>query len=90
MLKLRIFSPCGKSLSILLSFWPCVAALAGASPLWAHQAGGVAASAPQARVVRSVAGAKREQCNGTFVMTRTTFFVPDDREVIAAELLISP
>jgi hypothetical protein len=53
MLKLRIFSPCGKSLSILLSFWPCVAALAGASPLWAQQAGGVATSAPQVRVVRS-------------------------------------
>ena len=58
--------------------------LANSAPLFAQQAGGVAASAPQVRLVRGVAGAKGEQRNGGFVMTepRSTFYVPDDREVI--------
>jgi hypothetical protein len=52
--------------------------------LFAQQAGGVAASAAQVRLVRGVVGAKGEQRNGGFVMTepRSTFYVPDDREVI--------
>jgi|HubBroStandDraft_6_1064221.scaffolds.fasta_scaffold176087_1 hypothetical protein len=58
--------------------------LANSAPLFAQQAGGVAASAPQVRLVRGVVGAKGEQRNGGFVMTepRSTFYVPDDREVI--------
>jgi S1-C subfamily serine protease len=53
-----------------------------ASP--AQQSGGVAPSGPQVRLVRSIVGAKGEQRNGSFVMTepRSTFYVPDDREVI--------
>lgn len=58
--------------------------LANCLPLFAQQAGGVAPSAPQVRLIRGVAGAKGEQRNGGFVMTepRSTFYVPDDREVI--------
>ena len=50
----------------------------------AQQAGGVAASGPRVKMVRGVAGTKGEQRGGTFVMSdpRTTFFVPDDRQVI--------
>ncbi|HET6929584.1 MAG TPA: serine protease [Candidatus Acidoferrum sp.] len=53
-------------------------------PLSAQQAGGLAASGPQVRLLRGVVGAKGEQRNGGFVMTepRSTFYVPDDREVI--------
>jgi hypothetical protein len=52
--------------------------------LCAQQAGGVAPSGPQVRMVRAVVGAKGEVRNGTYVMTdrRTTFYVPDDREVV--------
>ena len=58
--------------------------LASSLPLFAQQAGGVAPSAPQVRLIRGVVGAKGEQRNGGFVMTesRSTFYVPDDREVI--------
>jgi hypothetical protein len=58
--------------------------LANSAPLFAQQAGGAAAPAPQVRLVRGVVGAKGEQRNGGFVMTepRSTFYVPDDREVI--------
>jgi len=58
--------------------------LADSLPLLAQQAGGVAASAPQVHLVRGVVGAKGEQRNGSFVMTepRSTFYVPDDREVV--------
>lgn len=58
--------------------------LAHVLPLFAQQAGGVAPSAPQVRLVRRVVGAKGEQRNGGFVITepRTTFYVPDDREVV--------
>jgi len=58
-------------------------ALAG-SPGRAQQAGGVAASGPEVRMVRVVVGAKGEPRNGTYLMTdrRTTFYVPDDREVV--------
>ena len=54
------------------------------SPTQAQQAGGLAAAGPQVHVVRSIVGAKGEARNGAFVMTepRTTFYVPDDREVI--------
>ena len=57
---------------------------AGAAPLFAQQAVGVAASVPQVRLLRGVVGAKGEQRNGGFVMTepRSLFYVPDDREVI--------
>jgi trypsin-like peptidase len=58
--------------------------LANSLPLSAQQAGGVAASGPQVRLIRGVVGAKGEQRSGSFVMTepRSTFYVPDDREVI--------
>jgi len=57
---------------------------AGSAQLFAQQAGGVAASVAQVRIVREVVGAKGEQRNGSFVMTepRSTFYVPDDREVV--------
>ena len=44
----------------------------------------MAPSGPQVRMVRGVVGAKGEPRNGTYVMTdrRTTFYVPDDREVV--------
>jgi len=49
-----------------------------------RQAGGVAASGPRVKVVRSVAGSRGDQRGSSFVMAdpRTTFFVPDDRQVI--------
>lgn len=49
-----------------------------------QQAGGVPASGPRVKMVRSVAGTKGDSQNGAFVMSdpRTTFFVPDDRQVI--------
>jgi S1-C subfamily serine protease len=58
--------------------------LADSPALVAQQAGGVAASVPQVRLVRGVVGAKGEQRNGSFVMTepRSTFYVPEDREVV--------
>jgi hypothetical protein len=58
--------------------------LSHSAPARAQQAGGLAAAGPQVHVVRSVVGARGEARNGTFVMTepRTTFYVPDDREVI--------
>ncbi|HTZ32115.1 MAG TPA: serine protease [Methylomirabilota bacterium] len=72
-----------------LPLWSCFATLSAAmlllSPnLKAQQAGGLAAAGPQVRMVRSVVGAKGEARNGSFVMTepRSTFYVPDDREVI--------
>ena len=54
------------------------------SPLLAQQAGGVTPSGAQVHLIRSVVGAKGEQRNGSFVMTdpRSTFYVPEDREVI--------
>src|SRR5262249_38598662 len=54
------------------------------SPGLAQQAGGVAPSGPQVRMVRAVIGAKGENRNGTYAMTdrRTTFYIPDDHEVI--------
>ncbi|HTP68980.1 MAG TPA: serine protease [Dongiaceae bacterium] len=63
--------------AVLVAFIPCF-------PACAQQVGGLAAAGPQVHVVRSVIGAKGEARNGTFVMTepRTTFYVPDDREVI--------
>src|SRR5580658_4069650 len=49
-----------------------------------QQAGGVPASGPSVKMVRSVAGTRGGQRGGSFVMAdpRTTFFVPDDRQVI--------
>jgi len=50
----------------------------------APQAGGVPAAGPQVRMVRSVAGTKGEARGGNYVILdpRTTFYVPDDRQVI--------
>jgi Trypsin-like peptidase domain len=50
----------------------------------APQAGGVPALGPQVRMVRSVAGTKGEARGGNYVILdpRTTFYVPDDRQVI--------
>jgi S1-C subfamily serine protease len=50
----------------------------------AQQAGGVQASGPRVKMVRSVAGSKGDSRGGSFVMAdpRTTFYVPDDRQVI--------
>ena len=49
-----------------------------------QQSGGVPASGPRVKMVRSVAGTKGDQREGSFVMAdpRTTFYVPDDRQVI--------
>ncbi len=58
--------------------------IAAATVRGIQQAGGVAASGPRVKMVRSVAGTKGDQRGGSFVMTdpRTTFFVPEDRQVI--------
>jgi S1-C subfamily serine protease len=50
----------------------------------APQAGGVQAAGPKVRMVRSVAGTKGETRAGNYVILdpRTTFYVPDDRQVI--------
>src|SRR5882672_32218 len=52
--------------------------------LGAQQAGGVPASGPRVKMVRSVACTKGEPRGAAFVMSdpRTTLFVPDDRQVI--------
>jgi S1-C subfamily serine protease len=52
--------------------------------LGAQQAGGVPATGPKVRMVRSVAGTKGETRGGTYVILdpRTTFYVSDDRQVI--------
>jgi hypothetical protein len=52
--------------------------------LSAQQAGGVALSGSQVHLVRAVVGVKGETRNGTFIMTepRSTFYVPDDKELI--------
>jgi S1-C subfamily serine protease len=49
-----------------------------------QQAGGVQAAGPKVRMVRSVAGTKGETRGGSYVILdpRTTFYVPDDRQVI--------
>lgn len=48
------------------------------------QAGGVQAAGPKVRMVRSVAGSRGEVRRGEYVILdpRTTFYVPDDRQVI--------
>ncbi len=58
--------------------------IAASTVLGIQQAGGVPASGPRVKMVRSVAGTKGDQRGGSFVMTdpRTTFFVPEDRQVI--------
>jgi S1-C subfamily serine protease len=50
----------------------------------AQQAGGVQASGPKVKMVRSVAGSKGDSRGNSFVMAdpRTTFYVPDDKQVI--------
>ena len=50
----------------------------------APQAGGVPAAGPKVRMVRSVAGTKGETRGGNYVILdpRTTFYMPDDRQVI--------
>lgn len=50
----------------------------------AQQAGGVQATGPKVRMVRSVAGSKGDSHGSSFVMAdpRTTFYVPDDKQVI--------
>jgi S1-C subfamily serine protease len=52
--------------------------------LGAQQAGGVQAAGPKVRMVRSVAGTKGETRGGSYIILdpRTTFYVPDDRQVI--------
>jgi S1-C subfamily serine protease len=54
------------------------------APLLGQQAGGVPAAGPKVRMVRSVAGTKGESRGGSYVILdpRTTFYVPDDRQVI--------
>ena len=71
------------ALAILLS------AMAVAGPATAQQpgqapAGGVAASEPRFRVVRSVSGTKGSQEGNRYVIQdpRTVFYVPDDKQVI--------
>lgn len=50
----------------------------------ALQAGGVSAAGPKVHMIRSVAGTKGETRGGNYVILdpRTTFYVPDDRQVI--------
>jgi S1-C subfamily serine protease len=50
----------------------------------AQQAGGVQAAGPKVHMVRSVAGTRGETRGGSYVILdpRTTFYVPDDRQVI--------
>jgi trypsin-like peptidase len=54
-----------------------------AAALRAQQSAGAAPSS-HVRVIRAVAGAKGEVRNGTFIMTelRSTFYAPEDREII--------
>ncbi len=49
-----------------------------------QQGGGVPATGPKTRVVRSIAGTKGETRGETYIIldSRTTFYVPDDRQVI--------
>ena len=49
-----------------------------------QQGGGVPATGPKTRVVRSIAGTKGETRGETYIILdpRTTFYVPDDRQVI--------
>lgn len=58
--------------------------IAPPSALSTQHAGGVPASGPRVKMVRSVAGTKGDSRGGSFVMAdpRSTFFVPDDRQVI--------
>jgi S1-C subfamily serine protease len=65
-------------LSVLCGF------LLNSTALSAQQAGGVQAAGPKVRMVRSVAGTKGETRGGSYVILdpRTTFYVPDDRQVI--------
>lgn len=79
---------------VFLQRWPlCFAALLlpcslipvfVLQPLAQPQAGGVSAAGPKVRMVRSVAGTKGETRGGNYVILdpRTTFYVPDDRQVI--------
>ena len=62
----------------------CVISLTAAATLSAMQAGGVQASGPRTKLVRSVAGSKGASQGSSFIMAdpRTTFYVPDDRQVI--------
>src|SRR4029077_10024477 len=49
-----------------------------------QQAGGAQAAGAKVRMIRSVAGTKGETRGGTYVVLdpRTTFYVPDDRQVM--------
>jgi trypsin-like peptidase len=69
-------------LSLLFFFSDTLALSPNASPM--PQAGGVPAAGPKVRMVRSVAGTKGETRGGSYVILdpRTTFYVPDDRQVI--------
>jgi S1-C subfamily serine protease len=67
------------------AFFALACGLVLSSTAFGHQqAGGVPAAGPKARMVRSVAGTKGETRGGTYVISdpRTTFYVPDDRQVI--------
>lgn len=57
---------------------------AGWSTTATPQAGGVPATGPKVRMVRSVAGTKGEMRGGNYVILdpRTMFYVPEDRQVI--------
>ena len=70
----------GRTLCLFLLF----GFLFNGASLGAQQAGGVQAAGPKVHVVRSVAGTKGETRDGTYVILdpRTTFYVPDDRQVI--------
>jgi len=72
----------------LSRFTVCVATtfalLLGAPLIDAQQAGGVSATSSSVHLVRALVGAKGEARNGQFVMTepRSTFYAPEDHEVI--------
>ena len=58
--------------------------IANPDVLSAQQAGGVQASGPRVKVIRTVAGTKGSAKGAVFVIAdpRTQFYVPDDRQVI--------
>lgn len=67
----------------LTMLWP-LAAAGQSAPEKPTQAGGVAASGAQFRLIRSISGSKGSPQGGRFAMEdpRSVFYVPEDRQVI--------
>lgn len=73
-----------KRVTVAAALASVISLVVAAAVFSAQQAGGVQASGPRVRMVRSVAGSKGDSRGGSFVMAdpRTIFYVPDDRQVI--------